>query len=63
MIPKTRTEWWLNKINTNKVNDTKASKVLRKIGWKVFNLWECELKKANQEKLLVNLAAKISHLK
>jgi len=26
VVPKTRTEWWLNKINSNKANDVKALK-------------------------------------
>jgi DNA mismatch endonuclease, patch repair protein len=43
-IPKTRTEWWANKINTNKANDAKAVKALRKDGWKVIVVWECRLK-------------------
>lgn len=44
-IPKTRTQWWINKINTNKANDAKAVKALKKEGWKVFVLWECRLKR------------------
>jgi len=46
VVPKTNTEWWLNKINTNTANDTKAVKALRKDGWKIITLWECELKPA-----------------
>jgi DNA mismatch endonuclease, patch repair protein len=30
VVPKTRTNWWLNKINTNKANDLKAIKSLKK---------------------------------
>jgi DNA mismatch endonuclease (patch repair protein) len=44
IVPKTRTEWWLNKINSNITNDTKAVKALKKEGWKIINLWECDLK-------------------
>ena len=44
VVPKTRTEWWLNKINGNIANDTKAIKALKKNGWKIINLWECDLK-------------------
>ncbi|MBS4064767.1 MAG: DNA mismatch endonuclease Vsr [Chitinophagaceae bacterium] len=54
-IPKTRTQWWTNKINTNKANDTKAVKSLRKEGWKVIVLWECQLKKESDEKALKKL--------
>ena len=51
-VPKTRTKWWLNKINTNKANDEKAGKALRKEGWKVIIIWECKLKPAKVERTL-----------
>ena len=60
VVPKTRTEWWLNKINTNIANDTKAVKALKKEGWKIITVWECQLKPANVEKTLQILANKIS---
>ena len=43
VVPKTRTEWWLNKINGNIANDAKAIKALKKEGWKIIMLWECDL--------------------
>ncbi|HMJ46570.1 MAG TPA: DNA mismatch endonuclease Vsr [Ferruginibacter sp.] len=43
-VPKTRTEWWLNKINGNITNDKKTLKALKKLEWKVIEIWECELK-------------------
>ena len=50
-IPKTRTQWWTNKINTNKANDAKAVKALKKEGWKVTVIWECQLKKGKEKKV------------
>ena len=47
VVPKTRTEWWMNKINANIANDAKAFKALKELGWKVLEIWECELKKIN----------------
>ncbi len=41
--PKTRTEWWLNKINGNKKKDIDNVTQLEKLGWKVIVVWECEL--------------------
>ena len=32
VVPKTKTAWWLNKINSNKDNDAKAVKALKKEG-------------------------------
>lgn len=57
-IPKTRTEWWTDKINTNKINDTKAAKALKKEGWKVIIVWECKLKPGKTEKTLQQLLLK-----
>lgn len=44
VIPKTRTDFWMNKINTNISNDRKNEAILEKDGWKVITVWECELK-------------------
>jgi DNA mismatch endonuclease (patch repair protein) len=58
-VPKTRTEWWLNKINANINSDIKSIKNLRSMGWQVYEIWECELKKDKLENTLDNLALAI----
>lgn len=58
VIPKTRTDWWLNKINGNIANDEKKRSALEKSGWRVINIWECELK-SNKEQTLEQLAQNI----
>lgn len=60
VVPKTRTEWWLNKIQGNSANDTKAEGLLKTAGWKVIMLWECELKKTTIDTTFSNLLATIS---
>jgi DNA mismatch endonuclease (patch repair protein) len=60
VVPKTRTDWWLNKINTNKANDEKAVKALKKEGWKVIIVWECKLKPSKAERTLKGLLKNIS---
>jgi len=60
VVPKTRTDWWLNKINGNIANDTKVVKALKKDGWKIITIWECNLKPAKVEKTLNTLLSKIS---
>ncbi|WP_026899233.1 very short patch repair endonuclease [Daejeonella oryzae] len=45
VVPKTRTEWWVNKIQTNNSNDVKAEMNLISQGWRIIKIWECELKK------------------
>lgn len=58
-IPKTKTEWWTNKINTNIANDKKAIEALSKDGWKVITIWTCELKPNKLENTLVSLLKQI----
>jgi DNA mismatch endonuclease, patch repair protein len=58
-IPKTRTEWWIEKINTNRINDFKYSELLKTAGWRVLQIWECSLRSGNQEVSLMNLTSTI----
>src|SRR5690606_37405305 len=55
VVPKTRTEWWLNKINSNKKKDTESMYALKKLGWKVITIWECELKPNTKDKKLKSI--------
>jgi DNA mismatch endonuclease (patch repair protein) len=52
VIPKTRTEWWLKKINRNKHLDSENIKKLKVLGWKVIKIFECELKGEKTKKTL-----------
>jgi DNA mismatch endonuclease (patch repair protein) len=47
VIPKTRTQWWSDKINQTKLRDFNNYSDLKNAGWKVIVLWECELKSNN----------------
>jgi DNA mismatch endonuclease (patch repair protein) len=60
VVPKTRTDWWLNKINGNIANDKKAVSALKKDGWKIITLWECDLKPVKIFKTLNSLLKKLS---
>lgn len=44
VIPKTRTEWWLAKINRTKERDVENYSQLAEENWRVIVLWECEIK-------------------
>jgi len=44
VVPKTRTEWWLEKIRKNRENDSFAMESLRNLGWNVLIVWECDIK-------------------
>jgi len=59
VIPKTNTDWWLNKIGKNIVRDIKVKRILKKEGWNIINVWECQLKPNIVEKTLTKLPGKI----
>jgi DNA mismatch endonuclease (patch repair protein) len=59
VIPKTRTEWWLEKISKNIANDKKAEEALKYLGWNVITIWECQLKKQPEEVTLNQLLHQI----
>ncbi len=44
VVPKTNTDFWLNKINHNIERDQKQINQLRMEGWNVIVVWECQLK-------------------
>ena len=52
IIPKTRTEFWTNKINGTIARDEINDQKLSDLGWKVITVWECELKPKNFEETL-----------
>ena len=42
--PRSRLDFWLPKLESNKQRDRISMSKLRKMGWKALILWECELK-------------------
>jgi DNA mismatch endonuclease (patch repair protein) len=60
VIPKTRTEFWLNKINTTRAGSLQNFATLESLGWKVIEIWECELKKEKTEGTLNNLISRLT---
>jgi len=59
VIPKTRSEWWIAKINKTKENDSENEKKLKKMGWNIITIFECDLKAELKEKTLNNLLTKL----
>ena len=54
-IPKTNTEFWVNKVKRNKERDLKVRHELAAMGWHSITIWECELKPKVREKTLMSL--------
>ena len=44
-LPKTHRNFWKRKFELNKERDRLKVQKLRKLGWKVFVVWECQIKK------------------
>ena len=59
VIPKSKTQWWKNKIYGNKKKDLENISLLEKEGWNVIVIWECELKNDKKEQTLNILISKI----
>lgn len=58
-LPKTRTDFWENKIKTNQKRDKKVLTELGKSGWRIAIIWECAIKgktKMNIDNLVVDLS-------
>jgi DNA mismatch endonuclease (patch repair protein) len=58
-LPKTRTEWWKNKLNRNTQVDLNAEALLKQSGWRVLIIWQCGLTINEQMETLSKLIADI----
>jgi len=43
-MPKSRLKFWRPKLEQNRERDLKAQRALRRAGWKVLVIWECDIK-------------------
>lgn len=62
VTPKTRTEFWLDKINGNIKRDHENERKLLEARWKVITVWECELKKKRLDDTVELLVQKIKNV-
>lgn len=53
--PKARAAFWLAKLTGNKARDRRVNRLLRAKGWKVIRIWEHELKRRDEAKLVRRL--------
>lgn len=56
-VPRTNRKYWVGKLERNVVRFAEVRKELRKQGWKVVVIWECQTK--NDEKLVLALGTKL----
>ena len=62
VVPKTRTEWWLQKIERNKQLDMENLLRLKNRGWAVYSVFECELKSAKKERTLTKILKHLNNI-
>jgi DNA mismatch endonuclease, patch repair protein len=53
-IPKTRTEWWNEKIKKTILNDFDKQTQLINMGYRVLIIWECEVKNKSFYNTIIN---------
>lgn len=41
--PKNNAAFWRHKIDTNRARDHRVTRQLRRLGWKVIRVWECQI--------------------
>ena len=46
--PKSRTDFWLKKLESNVTRDIQVKTDLELLGWRVITVWECELRDIHQ---------------
>lgn len=51
--PKQNAEYWSAKIARNRVRDKKNAAALKKLGWRVITVWECEMKTLDPSSLTI----------
>lgn len=51
-VPKTRTEYWAEKIRRNRERDQRVRQKLKQMGWSVMVVWECQLHPSVRERTL-----------
>jgi DNA mismatch endonuclease, patch repair protein len=61
-LPKTRTDFWKSKFQRNCDRDLTNQSELRKLGWRVLTVWECETKnKPRLIRRIVSYLGPVSH--
>ncbi len=56
--PKSRLEFWQKKFDANVERDRRVQRELKKLGWQVVVVWECEA--ADEQKVVGTLSTKLS---
>ena len=61
-VPKTNTEFWMNKVRRNQERDVDVKRQLNAMGWNCITIWECELKPSRRDDTLKSLAFTLNEI-
>jgi DNA mismatch endonuclease (patch repair protein) len=57
VLPRTNAAFWRSKLEGNQARDRRNASQLRRAGWRVLIVWECDLTEASLEKLYRKITA------
>ncbi|MCE0497846.1 MAG: very short patch repair endonuclease [Methylacidiphilales bacterium] len=58
--PKSNRAFWRRKVTVNRKRDLTVNRTLRKSGWQVLRIWQHELTKKNEKRLLRKIKQRLS---
>ena len=61
-IPASNRDYWEKKIARNKERDRRNKAALKRMGWNVMTIWECQLKPAVRAQTLLEMEYWINHV-
>ena len=61
-VPRSNADFWKKKLTANKVRDRIVNRTLRSLGWSVLRIWEHELKRKNEMRLLMRIRKHLNEL-
>lgn len=58
-VPKSNSLFWRKKITGNAARDRRTATALRRLGWTVLTVWQCQLRKSHVDATLARLLTRI----
>ena len=59
-MPKSNRDYWNQKVASNKARDLFVTRMLRNAGWRVLRIWEHELARKNEQRLVRRMQQALS---
>lgn len=56
-MPSSRRDYWTAKLNRNAARDKQTQRELRRRGWQVMVVWQCQLEPARRDRLRARIVA------